>query len=287
MTPSHLTTILEKVHGIKIESGLSDEDLIALVRITNTHYNQVYEGEGRGMEKPDALKERLHELYAEIVRRIEERPNDPSQSGLILSLYEWIYNRSDWSGREKERMEMFKESTQTLLIENQKSAFLTENQCLAHEISIYALRTKEERKAFEKRMYETFQAWMKSHEWGNGWHGCSVAESLRRLQIRLNTTAFSVTRDWDYEFTDVMESIITELHPETLTNEELSLYYEVAIGMEEWYLPLKNDVTTTTNAIIETLQHRIAVHPNLQLYSHVVDWFAWQELLSKEDSITI
>ena len=287
MTPSCLTTILEKAHGIKIESGLSDEDLIALVRITNTHYNQVYEGEGRGMENPDALKERLHELYAEIVRRIEERPNDPSQSGLILSLYEWIYNRSDWSGREKERMEMFKQATQTLLIENQRSAFLTENQCLAHEISIYALRTKEERKAFEKRMDETFQAWMKSHEWGNGWQGCSVAESLRRLQIRLNTTAFSVTRDWDYEFTDVMDSIITELHPETLTNEELSLYYEVAIGMEEWYLPLKNDVTTTTNAIIGTLQHRIAVHPNLQLYSHVVDWFAWQELLSKEDSITI
>ena len=239
------------------------------------------------MEKPDALKERLHELYAEIVRRIEERPNDSSQSGLILSLYEWIYNRSDWSGREKERMDMFKQSTQTLLIENQRSAFLTENQCLAHEISIYALRTKEERKAFEKRMDEMFQAWMKGHEWGNGWQGCSLAESLRRLQIRLNTTAFSVTRDWDYEFTDVMESIITKLHLETLTNEELSLYYEVAIGMEEWYLPLKNDVTTTTNAIIETLQHRIAVHPNLQLYSHVVDWFAWQELLSKEDSITI
>ena len=287
MTPSRLTTIWEKAHGIKIESGLSDEDLIALVRITNTHYNQVYEGEGRGMEKLNALKERLHELYAEIVRRIEERPNGSSQSELILSIYEWIYNRSDWSGREKERMEMFKQATQTLLIENQRSAFLTENQCLAHEISIYALRTKEERKAFEKRMDETFQAWMKGHEWGNGWQGCSVAESLRRLQIRLNTNAFSVTRDWDYEFTDVMENIITKLHPETLTNEELSLYYEVAIGMEEWYLPLKNDVTTTTNAIIETLQHRIAVHPNLQLYSHIVDWFAWQELLSKEDSITI
>ena len=95
MIPNHLATILEKAHGVKIESVLSDEDLIALVRITNTHYNQVYEGEGRGMEKLDSLKERLHELYAEIVRRIEERPNDPFQSRLILSLYEWIYNRSD------------------------------------------------------------------------------------------------------------------------------------------------------------------------------------------------
>ena len=268
-----------KMKEIKIDSTLSDSDLIALVKLTTLRYNQVYEDEGRAADALSPLKERLHALYAEIVRRIEQQPSSPTVSALILALYDWIYDRNDWSGRDKERMEQFLHLTKRLLERNQKLAFLTEIQCLQHKISIYALLTKEERKELEAQIDETFQRWMQTHEWGQGWSGCTTAETLKRLEVRLNTTAFSVTRDWDYEFTDVMESSMNHIDPDKQTDETLTLWYDVAVGMEEWYLPLTNDLTETTAAIIEAMKRRIALKPDLQQLSRVTDWQIWQEQL--------
>ncbi|MBQ8530953.1 MAG: hypothetical protein IJ430_07325, partial [Parabacteroides sp.] len=137
--------------------------------------------------------------------------------------------------------------------------------------------SKEERQAFEGRVNRLFTRWMnEEHRWGNGWRNCPMRETLQRLQLRLGTTALNITRDFDYEFTDVMEVCCKHTDISMLTKEELCLYYDVLVGMEDWYLPLKTDIEELIKTVVYTMKNS-EKNSDLQLLSRIADWQMWQE----------
>ena len=278
MTYIDLSHIVETVRRIPLVDSLSDSDLTALVSLTNTHYNWVCESRGRATTELIPIRDRLDKLYKEIVGRIERRDTLRDSSELLRSLSAWIYNREDWTGREEEKIKQFVCYTKRAVEESPQEEIRT----LRHEQSIYVYLSKEERQAFEGRVNRLFTRWMnEEHRWGNGWMNCPMRETLQRLQLRLGTTALNITRDFDYEFTDVMEACCKHTDISTLTKEELCLYYDVLVGMEDWYLPLKTDIEELITIIIEELENRIRT-VDLQALSCIGDWLKWQEEIQNE-----
>ena len=86
----------------------------------------------------------------------------------------------------------------------------------------------------------------------------------------------NITRDFDYEFTDVMEACCKHTDISTLTKEELCLYYDVLVGMEDWYLPLKTDIEELIKTVVYTMKNS-EKNSDLQLLSRIADWQMWQE----------
>ena len=61
-----------------------------------------------------------------------------------------------------------------------------------------------------------------------------------------------------------------------LTKEELCLYYDVLVGMEDWYLPLKTDIEELIKTVVYTMKNS-EKNSDLQLLSRIADWQMWQE----------